>query len=173
MLAKRSSELPTGAQWNFEPKWDGFRALVFRDGDEILIQSRDEKSLNRYFPELIVVLQKQLPERCVLFFINEPKKDHRLLAIEVDDSIVDRALDWTQDQVRELRATTATFERDPLAVVAGDRTLSAKPLGKRVTAETVQQCTGCAFRFDCDEYRKFLGPATKSRDVDIYTVFKN
>jgi hypothetical protein len=114
-----------------------------------------------------------LPERCVLFFINEPKKDHRLLAIEVDDSIVDRALDWTQDQVRELRATTATFERDPLAVVAGDRTLSAKPLGKRVTAETVQQCTGCAFRFDCDEYRKFLGPATKSRDVDIYTVFKN
>src|SRR5215472_17225287 len=66
MLAKRSSELPTGAQWNFEPKWDGFRALMFRDRDEILIQSRDEKPLNRYFPELIAALQKQLPERCVL-----------------------------------------------------------------------------------------------------------
>jgi ATP-dependent DNA ligase len=45
---------------------DGFRALVFRDGDEVLIQSRDEKSLNRYFPELIEPLSMQLPERCVL-----------------------------------------------------------------------------------------------------------
>src|SRR4029079_19634275 len=45
---------------------DGFRTLVFRDGDEILIQSRDEKSLNRYFPELLATLQSQLPDRCVL-----------------------------------------------------------------------------------------------------------
>src|SRR5437016_7054266 len=66
MLAKRVSELPAGGTWIFEPKWDGFRALVFRDGDEILIQSRDEKSLNRYFPELIEPLQSQLPARCVL-----------------------------------------------------------------------------------------------------------
>ncbi len=50
----------------FEPKWDGFRTLVFRDGEEILIQSRDEKSLNRYFPELIAPLRQQLPTRCVL-----------------------------------------------------------------------------------------------------------
>ena len=50
MLAKRVGELPAGGDWIFEPKWDGFRALVFRDGDEILIQSRDEKPLNRYFP---------------------------------------------------------------------------------------------------------------------------
>jgi ATP-dependent DNA ligase len=50
----------------FEPKWDGFRALVFRDGDEILIQSRDEKPLNRYFPELLEPLQTVLPPRCVL-----------------------------------------------------------------------------------------------------------
>jgi ATP-dependent DNA ligase len=52
MLAKRVGELPSGETWIFEPKWDGFRALVFRDGDEIFIQSRDEKPLNRYFPEL-------------------------------------------------------------------------------------------------------------------------
>ena len=52
--------------WIFEPKWDGFRALVFRDGDEILIQSRDEKPLNRYFPELLEPLRSQLPARCVL-----------------------------------------------------------------------------------------------------------
>ena len=55
-----------GGRWIFEPKWDGFRALVFRDGDEILIQSRDQKSLNRYFPELIETLRAQLPPRCVL-----------------------------------------------------------------------------------------------------------
>jgi len=66
MLSKRIEELPTGGMWIFEPKWDGFRALVFRDGDEILIQSRDEKSLNRYFPELLEALRAQLPARCVL-----------------------------------------------------------------------------------------------------------
>jgi ATP-dependent DNA ligase len=66
MLAKRVSELPQSGDWIFEPKWDGFRALVFRDGDEVLIQSRDEKPLNRYFPELIAPLKSQLPKRCVL-----------------------------------------------------------------------------------------------------------
>ena len=66
MLAKRASELPLGGSWIFEPKWDGFRALVFRDGNEILIQSRDAKSLNRYFPELLEMLRAQLPARCVL-----------------------------------------------------------------------------------------------------------
>jgi ATP-dependent DNA ligase len=66
MLAKRVDELPTGDEYIFEPKWDGFRALVFRDGDEILIQSRDEKPLNRYFPELLDSLRSALPARCVL-----------------------------------------------------------------------------------------------------------
>jgi ATP-dependent DNA ligase len=66
MLAKRVDDLPAGADWIFEPKWDGFRALVFRDGDEIYIQSRDEKPLNRYFPDLLEPLQKTLPARCVL-----------------------------------------------------------------------------------------------------------
>jgi len=66
MLAKRIDKLPAGESWIFEPKWDGFRALVFRDGDEILIQSRDGKSLNRYFPELLEPLRSQLPARCVL-----------------------------------------------------------------------------------------------------------
>ncbi len=66
MLAKRVSELPPGEGWIFEPKWDGFRTLVFRDGDELFIQSRDEKPLDRYFPELVEPLKAQLPERCVL-----------------------------------------------------------------------------------------------------------
>lgn len=66
MLAKRVGELPDGIDWIYEPKWDGFRALIFRDGDEILLQSREEKSLNRYFPDLIGALLAQLPPRCVL-----------------------------------------------------------------------------------------------------------
>src|SRR5580700_5417131 len=66
MLAKRVDELPAKGDWIFEPKWDGFRALVFRDGNEIFIQSRDEKPLNRYFPELLEPLRAALPARCVL-----------------------------------------------------------------------------------------------------------
>jgi ATP-dependent DNA ligase len=66
MLAKRVGELPDEGEWLFEPKWDGFRALVFRDHDEILIQSRDEKPLNRYFPDLIEPIRSQLPARIVL-----------------------------------------------------------------------------------------------------------
>ena len=66
MLAKRVDDLPLGETWIFEPKWDGFRALVFRDRDEIAIQSRDQKPLNRYFPELVETLRSQLPVRCVL-----------------------------------------------------------------------------------------------------------
>src|ERR1051325_4591240 len=65
MLAKRVSELPPGEGWIFEPKWDGFRTLIFRDGDEVFIQSRDERPFNRYFPELIDPIKKQLPKRCV------------------------------------------------------------------------------------------------------------
>lgn len=66
MLAKRVDELPSGDDWIFEPKWDGFRALIFRDNDEIFIQSRDEKPLNRYFPEVEEALRSALPSRCVL-----------------------------------------------------------------------------------------------------------
>jgi ATP-dependent DNA ligase len=66
MLAKRVGELPPGGTWIFEPKWDGFRALIFRDRDELLIQSRDGKPLNRYFPELLETFRSQLPARCVL-----------------------------------------------------------------------------------------------------------
>ena len=66
MLAKRVDELPAAGAFIYEPKWDGFRALVFRDGNELEIQSRDEKPLNRYFPDLLEPLRAQLPARCVL-----------------------------------------------------------------------------------------------------------
>jgi ATP-dependent DNA ligase len=65
MLAKLSNDLPEG-DWLFEPKWDGFRAIVYRDGDEVVIQSRDLKPLNRYFPEIVEPLRASLPPACVL-----------------------------------------------------------------------------------------------------------
>jgi ATP-dependent DNA ligase len=65
MLAKLAGDVPEG-DFLYEPKWDGFRSLVFRDGDELYIQSRELKPLNRYFPELEAPLKENLPERCVL-----------------------------------------------------------------------------------------------------------
>lgn len=66
MLAKRVDAIPSSGDWLFEPKWDGFRALIFRSGDELLLQSRDSKPLDRYFPELRGPLLAQLPGQCVL-----------------------------------------------------------------------------------------------------------
>ena len=66
MLAKAADDIPVGPGWLYEPKWDGFRALIFRDGDEVYIQSRDLKPLDRYFPELAAPLRAALPQRCVV-----------------------------------------------------------------------------------------------------------
>ncbi len=66
MLAKLATEIPVGDGFLFEPKWDGFRAIVFRGGDEVFIQSRDLKPLDRYFPELHDALRAGLPDGCVL-----------------------------------------------------------------------------------------------------------
>jgi len=126
MLAKRVGELPEGDSWIFEPKWDGFRTLIFRDGEEILIQSRDEKSLNRYFPELIETLLAQLPERCVL-----------------DGEIVianERGLDFDALQLRIHPAASRVkllAKQTPVSIVffdllcEGNRDLRAEPFEKR------------------------------------------
>jgi len=66
MLAKASEDLPAGDDFLYEPKWDGFRCLVFREGKEIYLQSRELKPLDRYFPELVEPLAREIPERCVL-----------------------------------------------------------------------------------------------------------
>jgi ATP-dependent DNA ligase len=64
MLAKSVPDIPAGA--SYEPKWDGFRSIVFRDGDEVEFGSRNEKPMTRYFPELVEAVKAELPERCVL-----------------------------------------------------------------------------------------------------------
>jgi ATP-dependent DNA ligase len=66
MLAKLVRELPPAGDVLFEPKWDGFRCVVFRHGDEIELGSRNERPLTRYFPELLDPLREQLPDRCVI-----------------------------------------------------------------------------------------------------------
>jgi ATP-dependent DNA ligase len=64
MLAKSQPQIPPGMV--YEPKWDGFRCIVFRDGDEIELGSRNEKPLTRYFPEVVDAVRENLPQRCVL-----------------------------------------------------------------------------------------------------------
>jgi len=65
MLAKAVKEIPGGAM-SFEPKWDGFRSIIFRDGDEVEIGSRNERPMTRYFPELVEAVRENMPERCVV-----------------------------------------------------------------------------------------------------------
>jgi ATP-dependent DNA ligase len=129
MLAKLSDDIPGGDGWLYEPKWDGFRAIVFRGGDDVFIQSRDLRPLDRYFPELHDALLDALPPGCV-----------------VDGEIVivtPRGLDFDRLQLRlhpaasrvaKLAAETpAQFVAFDLLAVDG-RDLRATPQAQRRTA---------------------------------------
>src|SRR5918992_6172664 len=64
MLAKPIGDIPAGQM--YEPKWDGFRSIIFRDGDEVEIGSRNERPMTRYFPEVVAAVKATLPPRCVV-----------------------------------------------------------------------------------------------------------
>ena len=66
MEADPATELPTGKQWLYEPKWDGFRCLAFRDDNNIALQSKSQKSLTRYFPELVAALKAAKSPKFIL-----------------------------------------------------------------------------------------------------------
>jgi ATP-dependent DNA ligase len=87
MLAKASATLPEGDGWSFEPKFDGFRCIVFRDGDEIELGSRNERPLTRYFPEILDPLRASLPDRAVvdgeLVVITDLGLDFDLLSLRI------------------------------------------------------------------------------------------
>jgi ATP-dependent DNA ligase len=126
MLAKRVGEIPSDGEWIFEPKWDGFRSLVFRDGDEVFIQSRDQKPLARYFPDLIDPLRAALPERCVL--------DGEIVIV------TDDGLDFDALQMRLHPAASRVkmlAEKTPASFVffdllcLGDRNLCSEPFQAR------------------------------------------
>jgi len=126
MLAKRVDELPAEGDWIFEPKWDGFRALVFRDGDEVLIQSRDEKPLERYFPDLLDPLRSTLPARCVVDGEIVIVKDN-----ELDFDLLQLRLHPAASRVNLLaRQTPASFVFFDLLCL-GDRDLREEPFEKR------------------------------------------
>ena len=126
MLAKNASTLPTEDGWIFEPKWDGYRCLVFRDGDEVELQSRGKKPLTRYFPEMLQPLRDALPDRCVV--------DGELV-VEIDGKLDFDALGQrihpADSRVEMLsESTPAQFIAfDVLAV--GDDDLRQLPFGER------------------------------------------
>ena len=126
MLAKAVHEVPRTAGLLYEPKWDGFRCIVFRDGDEIELGSRNDRPLTRYFPELVELLAAALPPRCV-----------------VDGEVVivsDRGLDFEALQLRLHPAASRVrklAEETPTSFIAfdllalGDRDLMGEPFRER------------------------------------------
>lgn len=151
MLAKRVDAIPAVEGWSFEPKWDGFRALVFRDGDELLIQSRDGKPLDRYFPELREPLLAQLPSRCVLdgeIVIAGPcGLDFDLLSLRIHPaaSRIRMLSEQTPAQVvffdllaveeQDLRETPFRERRARLETILGTRESSRSPSGMTAQGE--------------------------------------
>jgi PD-(D/E)XK nuclease superfamily len=117
-----------------------------------------------------------LPKRCVLFFVNEPDPEKRLLAIPISRAVIRGAVDWTLEQVQDLRQTVLQMQQDPLSIDGGDLRLHHLPLKDRVTKELQAQCTACGQRFDCAAYRAYLGPGkngSEHTDVDTLNVAKN
>ena len=126
MLAKRVSALPEGDGWLYEPKWDGFRVLVFRDGDDLYIQSRDAKPLNRYFPEILEPLKQQLPPRCVLdgelVIARDGGLDFEALQLRLHP-----AASRVEKLARELPSSIVFWD----VLCVDDRDLRAQPLAER------------------------------------------
>jgi ATP-dependent DNA ligase len=130
MLAKATKVLPPQsahpAGFLYEPKWDGFRCIVFRDGDEVELGSRNERPLTRYFPEVVAAVRAQLPERCVV--------DGEIVianATGLDFEALQQRIHPADSRVRRLAAETpaSLVAFDLLAL--GDEDLRATPLGER------------------------------------------
>jgi len=128
MLAKLSRTMPDGDGWLFEPKWDGFRCIVFRDGDELELASRNERPFTRYFPELLAPLCEALPRRCVV--------DGEIVVADgagrgLDFDALLQRIHPAESRVRRLAVETpASFIAFDLLAL-GDRSLLDEPLSAR------------------------------------------
>lgn len=151
MLAKALPEIPDG-DLLFEPKWDGFRCIVFRDGDDVTLGSRNERPLTRYFPEMLTPLLEQLPQRCVV--------DGELIVASGDHL----DFDGLQQRIHPAESrVTMLAEKTPAAFVAfdllalGDTDLRPLPFAERRAA---LEAVG-------DEFTDpvYLTPATTDRSV--------
>ena len=101
MLAKLTRDMPSAADLSYEPKWDGFRCVVFRDGDELDLQSRNKKPLLRYFPELREPLLSQLPDQEA--FGRDSRVVRRVRSARVEWRVIARRA--VQGSARRSRAT--------------------------------------------------------------------
>jgi ATP-dependent DNA ligase len=127
MLAKPVPEIPRGA-FSYEPKWDGFRSIVYRDGDEVEIGSRNERPMARYFPEVVEAVQANLPERCVVDGeIVVPDPSGRRLEFETLQLRLHPAASRVKLLAHQTPAHLVAF--DLLAL--GDRDLMREPFAER------------------------------------------
>ena len=127
MLAKAVPDIPPGA--SYEPKWDGFRSIVFRDGDEVEIGSRNERPMTRYFPELVEAFRAELPERCVV--------DGEIIVATpdgLDFEALQQRIHPAESRVTMLAgATPASFIAFDLLAL-GDDDLTGRPFAERRAA---------------------------------------
>jgi ATP-dependent DNA ligase len=132
MLAKSVPEIPRGAL-SFEPKWDGFRAIIFRDGDEVEIGSRNGKPMTRYFPEVVDAVLASLPERCVL--------DGEIVVVvgeRLEFEVLQQRIHPAKSRVTRLAAETpASFIAFDLLALGDDDHTGTPFRGRRVLLEEV------------------------------------
>jgi ATP-dependent DNA ligase len=125
MLAKAAKDLPAG-DFLYEPKWDGFRAIVFRDGDEVEIGSRNERPLTRYFPEVVEAVLRELPAQCVI--------DGEVIIGGADgldfDALLQR-IHPAESRINRLAAETPASFVAFDAIALGDRDLRGEPQRER------------------------------------------
>jgi ATP-dependent DNA ligase len=152
MLARPQGDLPEGDHWLFEPKWDGFRCIVFRDGNSVELHSRNERPLTRYFPELAEPLRRSLPDRAVV--------DGEVVITGVDGLNFDALLQRIHPADSRVRMLAASF---PASFVAfdllglDDRDLRPLPFAerRRLLVETLAEAAPPVH----------LTPVTAERDV--------
>jgi ATP-dependent DNA ligase len=152
MLAKAADAIPAGDGWLYEPKWDGFRTLLFFDGETVFLQSRELKPLGRYFPELIEGLKRVLPGICVI--------DGETVVATADGLDFDRLqmrIHPAESRVRMLSQTTpASFVAFDLLAIDGED-LRQTPFAQRRA--------GLEAFLSHVEPPVFLTPATHDRDL--------
>lgn len=131
MLAKAQASVPAGTgEWSYEPKWDGFRAVVFRDGDEVLVQSRTGKDLGRYFPELLDALRAEVAVRCVLDGeVVVPREIGGRTRLDWDS--LSQRIHPAESRVRLLAEQTPAHFIGFDALALADRSLMDEPFGRR------------------------------------------
>ena len=134
MLAKAATAVPGEAGvWSYEPKWDGFRALVFRDGDDVVVQSRNGKELGRYFPEVVAALRDEVASRCVLDGeVVVPRDIEGRVRLDWDS--LSQRIHPAGSRVRMLAEQTPAHFIGFDALATGDRSLMGEPFRVRRAA---------------------------------------